>query len=144
MITTAILKAPRFIVENEDTSGDWNKGDVIQFEPDFKGRPIYRIWDDDGVRERSPAFFTTYPYLFRLLEWWEFRKPDEMPEYIKDVDGRIRKVSWLESHVSTTKGLAIRMVVEKAQEWQVVPDVMCFFEPASKDEYDLYNTTDKE
>ena len=24
----------------------------------------------------------TYPHLFRKLEWWEYRKPDEMPEYI--------------------------------------------------------------
>lgn len=29
------------------------------------------------------SFFTLFPHLFKELQWWEERKPEEMPEYVK-------------------------------------------------------------
>jgi hypothetical protein len=38
------------------------------------------------------TYFDNYPHLFKKLEWWEERKPEEMPEYLKFGD-MIYKVS---------------------------------------------------
>lgn len=38
---------------------------------------------EDGIKK--------YPHLFRKLEWWEERKVEDMPEYVKHEDGRILK-----------------------------------------------------
>lgn len=40
--------------------------------------------DHDGPRWRD------YPHLFRKLEWWEDRKPEDMPEYVK-LEGKYYK-----------------------------------------------------
>ncbi len=29
------------------------------------------------------AYFEGYPHLFKKLEWWEEREPDDMPDYVK-------------------------------------------------------------
>lgn len=34
-------------------------------------------------RETEVAFCDEYQHLFRRLEWWEERQPEEMPEYVK-------------------------------------------------------------
>lgn len=33
------------------------------------------------------AFYSKYPHLFRLLKWWEHVPVDELPKYVKVVDG---------------------------------------------------------
>lgn len=32
---------------------------------------------------RSQSFYNQYPHLFRKLEWWEERKPEEMPTHVR-------------------------------------------------------------
>lgn len=44
----------------------------------YKHKPKNFMWE---------SFFTLFPHLFKKLEWWEGRKPDEMPEYVKYNDG---------------------------------------------------------
>lgn len=40
------------------------------------------------------GFFDKFPHLFKKLEWWEERKIEEMPEYIKFTNsGRVFKIS---------------------------------------------------
>jgi hypothetical protein len=37
--------------------------------------------------------FNEWPYIFKILEWWEDRSKDEMPEYVKTIyDGNVNKV----------------------------------------------------
>lgn len=45
--------------------------------------------DDYKLTEESSFVdieFREYPHLFRELQWWEDRKEDEMPEYVKVID----------------------------------------------------------
>ena len=38
---------------------------------------------------RNPTYESKYPHLFKKLEWWEDRKPEEMPKYLKHTyDGK--------------------------------------------------------
>jgi hypothetical protein len=38
--------------------------------------------------------FNKYPHLFRRLEWWEERQPEEMPKYLKDKTGVFKTRDW--------------------------------------------------
>ena len=46
-------------------NGGWRSEDLI-------------YCDHDGPR------WSHYPHLFKKLEWWEERKPEDMPQYLKD------------------------------------------------------------
>lgn len=52
--------------------------------------------DTNGPRMRD------YPHLFRKLDWWEERQPEDMPEYLKDIaDGELFKVrEWLTNEMA--------------------------------------------
>jgi hypothetical protein len=39
--------------------------------------------DQTGKHEISESTVNQYPHLFRRLNWWEFRKLRDMPEYLK-------------------------------------------------------------
>lgn len=82
MKQTIDLMKPRYKVIAEDTSGDWTKDNIITFEEDFMQRPVYYLYDDEGKRGFKPGFFDGYPHLFKPLQWWEERKPEEMPRYV--------------------------------------------------------------
>lgn len=59
-------------------------GEVIHFQ-DLPGWPTKEYYED-------------YPHLFKKLAWWEDRKPEDMPEYVKSNDNRaIRPMSELTS-----------------------------------------------
>lgn len=42
----------------------------------------------------NPMFLDMYPHLFQRLEWWEDRKPEDMPKYVKWIhnESKVRKV----------------------------------------------------
>lgn len=37
----------------------------------------------ENIGENYCMFLNEYPHLFRKLEWWEERRPEDMPEYVK-------------------------------------------------------------
>lgn len=73
--------------------------------------------------------YDKYPHLFRKLEWWEERKPEEMPEYAYDNEnggiGKVRRV--------LDRGLCIK------QRDNLVPWIYC--KPATEEEYLSQNKT---
>ena len=82
-IVEELLK-PRYKVIAEYTSmAKWKIGDIII--------PIVGNFANPIEVEQM---LSKYPHLFRKLEWWEDRKPEEMPSFLKDIgDGQIYKVS---------------------------------------------------
>lgn len=64
------LMSPRYKVIAEWPGTAYNVGDIIH----IKYMPLPR----SGLE-----MVKKYPHLFKKLEWWEERKPEEMPEYIK-------------------------------------------------------------
>lgn len=74
-----------------------------------------------------------YPAIFRKIDWWEYRDIEDMPEYVKEEGGKIHKVTFFEEYgFSWMK--ADNGDVETT--WAVNNKVMCFFKPATKEEYD--------
>jgi hypothetical protein len=89
-----------------------------------------------------------YPHLFQKLEWWQERKPEEMPEYLRVVT--------MINHKNNI-GLIFKAVPGGYNEYMpsgftTTPDgfvsgfdnvlIKCF-EPATKEEYDQYIKTVK-
>lgn len=37
-------------------------------------------------------YFDQYPHLFKKLEWWEQRDSEELPEYVKTPEGKVRRL----------------------------------------------------
>ena len=44
---------------------------------------IGRILEQDDLQYFNYDHFNKYPHIFRPLQWWEQRKPEEMPEFVK-------------------------------------------------------------
>lgn len=47
--------------------------------------------DEFGARKNANSIFSiselnNYPHLFKPLHWWEDRRPDDMPEYLRWTD----------------------------------------------------------
>lgn len=96
------LQQPRLLVTAPYPFSPYRVGEVVTPSVgiiklvDFNGEP-------DFVQIRHAL--ATFPNLFRLCEWWEFRKESEMPEYVRIVvehqklpSGCVREVSsWVKS-----------------------------------------------
>jgi len=94
-MTVEELLAPRYKVIADYPGNLWDVGTLLPSE--------YH-----AIKELSPnmiAFYDKYPHLFRKLEWWEERKPEDMPEYLKTIhhDGRIYKA--IEHNIKASNGL---------------------------------------
>lgn len=84
----------------------------------------------------NPTYEPQYPHLFQKLEWWEDRKPEEMPQYVKiqDDDDNFLPVQW--------------GCVMKVEKWSngfcYVEDGQCLdntdfaYKPATEAEYQSY------
>lgn len=90
---------------------------------------VYTIesWNDDNLFVyKLPAEF---PHNFKLLDWWEERKPEDMPEYVKtnnkDYEFSVQKVvKYRDDYLIT-------------QEWDQYQSIKIFV-PATKEEYDQF------
>lgn len=84
------------------------------------------------------GFFDNYPHLFQPLQWWEERKPEDMPEYVKG-DEAVFKAVWREGAITENGKQPMRMVIDEGYgDWQVISNVMCHFESATEEEYIQY------
>ena len=72
------FKVGTILTKNEKiNSGDW---------ANIEGHGLIGM----KISEMEP-----YPHLFKPLQWWEYRKPEDMPEYVKDAFNQIHKpTSW--------------------------------------------------
>jgi hypothetical protein len=71
------LLLPRFKVIALWPSTDFKLGEIVG---------VYLPLGDSAIE-----FYEEYPHLFKKLEWWEERKPEELPEYVKTAN-TVKKV----------------------------------------------------
>ena len=55
----------------------------IEVIADYPSSPYYVGEIKDRLGDNVAAHFAKYPHLFRKLNWWEERKVEDMPEYVK-------------------------------------------------------------
>jgi hypothetical protein len=78
------LLKPRYkVIGLWPNSGGTKVGDIIQIELDNTG------FHFGGATHFGPVVseekLKSYPHLFKKLEWWEDRKPEEIPQYAKPI-----------------------------------------------------------
>lgn len=76
-----------------------------------------------------------YPHLFRPLQWWEERKPEEMPDWLKDAHGEVWRVR------EYTKSNVVYLLKNFKDNDSPYGDHDLYgLSPASKEEYDNQKT----
>lgn len=95
----AELMKPRYKVIADYPDSPFWVGSILIFIPRFMHRVDGNIESTtySDVFRRGNHFILAdeikeYPHLFKRLEWWEDRKPGEMPEYVKDERGQFFKI----------------------------------------------------
>jgi len=81
-MTTEELLKPRFKCISDFPGNEWFEVGEI-YEVGFNGvivKEEIRKWDDDNYIITQPE---KYPAIFLKLNWWEERKLEDMPKYIK-------------------------------------------------------------
>lgn len=120
------LLKPRWKVVANYPESAFFVGQVIMA-PNFAEDFTSKFWAKDK---------DNFPHLFKKLEWWEERKVGDMPEYISNKQGTVLKVQWTRGAVTENGQQPMRMKIEGGVgDWQVIPNVMCFYEPATETEY---------
>lgn len=76
-----MLLAPRYRVLIDFPGSDYSIGDIIGL-TNLDSNEYYSM-DEDGAVIEQESFYKKFPDVFKKLEWWEDRKPEEMPEYVK-------------------------------------------------------------
>lgn len=80
------LLKPRYLVIADYPYSPWIVGEILLVDNkkgELVGESIgyvdyaYRIFENE---------ISNFPHLFRKLEWWEHRKPEELPQYVKSLD----------------------------------------------------------
>ena len=76
------LMQPRYKVIADYPCRPHPIGSIIEFTNDpYDTRTLFTL---PGAEHRYPeSKFKEYPNLFKPLQWWEERKPEDMPQYIR-------------------------------------------------------------
>jgi hypothetical protein len=129
------LMKPRFQVIADYPGSLIKPGDLL-VDGMIDNKPVWQQMRN-GIRlsnsVHGPEF---YPHLFKLIEWWERRSPEEMPEYVKEGE-IVNKATW------KTEYKGITMKLDSGEQWRATNNTMCFFEPATLEEYTQYINSKK-
>lgn len=126
-ITPEELMMPRYKVMADYPDNKNKVGDIIE---------VLHAGTKEAA-ELVCRWYDKFPVIYKRLEWWEERKPEEMPEYVKwDYDPKTDDIN--------TKGL-VEKVIKWAQDGYgvVINESMiiatCHWLPATCEEYEQYN-----
>lgn len=121
-MTREELLKPRYKVIADYPRSNFNIGDIW---PDVAAEWTTKEQIDYTLEEMSK-----YPSLFKKLEWWEEREPEDMPEYLKHYDGEVVKVeAWTKDDYSI-----------RPKYWGILAFEDHGLLPATKEEFDIYST----
>lgn len=95
----------------------WKVGEILDRDWGWHGD------DEDGFKYH----ISDYPHLFKKLEWWEGRQPEEMPLYVKWESGKVTQV------IRWNEGCDFCKVIDHT--YFVSSH---FFTPATREEYEQY------
>jgi hypothetical protein len=119
---------------------------------DYPGNPesVGFIYQGDEWAESWYKEMEQYPHLFQPLQWWQDRKPEEMPEYVKFGDDRTSFLT-IDSEIEPTVHKIKRQWATSLDTHWRYSDFQCFisdwrnqqysyaqFVPATHEEYLSY------
>jgi len=120
-MTPEQLLQPRYLVIADYPKSIYKVGEVLN-----TGRHGDILFcDDNGPR------MSQYPHLFRRLEWWEHRKPEGMPGYVKFQEKVYKVIRYRKPNI-------IRIIDDfwKTEIWQEIGEP--YWLPATAEEYEQF------
>lgn len=144
MLSKEELLKPRYKVMS-DWPGrkDFVVGEVVTLDKDFTPEyKKYEIEDCQGKRVYITSFFEMFPLQFKPLPWYAEREVSEMPEYVKSVEGIVYRTGWIQGVITENGQQPMKMKLGNGKvDWQVIPNIMSFYEPATHEQYIQYTQT---
>lgn len=92
MKTAEELLKPRYKLIARYPGCDLNIGTLCTADSDLWVRGNYHLVGKDVEK---------YPHLFKKLEWWEERTPEEMPEYVNIAGEVLKIIDWKDNRNGT-------------------------------------------
>ena len=123
-MTNEELLQPRFKVIANFPDNTRNVGDIIYVENTKE-----KYW-----KENFEKWLFTFPHLFCKLEWWEDRKIEDLPKYLKD------KFDIFEVENYYFKNNFLRFDYWDEETQTEMFDFVSDYEPATKEEYEANKT----
>ena len=92
-MTPEELMRPRFkvIAPYPGSNTYFEVGEIFEWSEGHDQYVIFRGPENSTGFEKYTV--EKYPHLFRKLKWWEERKVEDMPEYVKNKFGRVYKIN---------------------------------------------------
>jgi hypothetical protein len=145
------LLRPRYKVIADYFFNPYKLGDIITLPKNNRSVHLTTTSHTDEFGDRvsqaehyAPKVIDQYPHLFQPLQWWEDRNSEDMPEYVIEEGGHVFKTKWKEGAITENGKRPMRMRFEDSfGDWQVIPNVMCFFQPATLADYQAYINNQK-
>lgn len=139
--STIDLLKPRYEVVADYPKSDFAVGEIILLKDNKNGVPVYVKAEFDGVDFIDVSFFNDFPHIFKKLKWWERRKDEEMPQYLKlTMAGKIQYCHKVEKIMDLNdNGEPLYEYLNKAG----YPCTGCInnLYPATIEEYEAYQST---
>jgi argonaute-like protein implicated in RNA metabolism and viral defense len=114
------LLQPRFKVIANFPDSTRNIGDII-----YVDNKKEKYWS-----ENYEKWLSTFPHLFKKLEWFEDRKIEDLPEYLKDEFGVDKVLEYK---------LNINQVVCSNKDSLFFTEFIGNYQPSTKEEYEANN-----
>lgn len=104
MLSPEELMKPRYRVSEEGYPDmPYKSGQIITLSKNEDERFPY--FKSPAGELYYPAFFDTYPSTFKEMQWWQERKPEDMPQYVKWVrtekEGTVQRADFSEREMGT-------------------------------------------
>lgn len=80
------LLAPRYKVIADYPDSPYTIGDILSFQQWGGDLKKWAHYNDEGIFMGFTDDFDEYPHIFKPLQWWEERKAEDMPEYVKIIE----------------------------------------------------------
>ncbi len=109
---------------NNDTSHKYISGDIIEFTN--IGVQEYPVWVCDKFGY-ALDFYESFPHLFKPLPWWYGRTVEDMPLYLIDKFGKVKRVLRHNTDFMT--------VIFNDDDWE---ESYAHYQPADESDYQEY------
>ena len=127
-MTNEDLLRPRYKTIADYPNSFSSAGEVLELK-NHGGYWRYEYYDHDGLYTMSESELQEYPHLFKKLEWWERRKVEDLPEYLRcsKTIGKVKEYGWFKGGNS-------------AKFEDGTTEYLSHCEPATKEEYEAYQS----
>lgn len=143
-MTPEELLIPRYEIIADYPNSPFKKGDIL-FKHTCEGADGYvYVIPHDFITSGSLTYecdVERFPKIFRKLAWWEDRKPEDLPKYLKETDtGKVFEPT--RYYISGVFSVYYTKQKEKSGKWKGEPTPFNlnykFIAPASEEEYIAY------